>query len=136
MCCLSLSLFLSFSLSLSPSLSLSLCVRVSCKCRHSDGLEMNPEVLGLIMNVEDEKEVADEFGRITLQKMENPLVMVRFDGRSDDLWCLCGQDGVYDLIEYVDYSLYVPSGTMQACVPASRVELCASWFQHCKTCHL
>ena len=97
---------------------------------------MNPEVLGLIMNVEDEKEVADEFGRITLQKMENPLVMVRFDGRSDDLWCLCGQDGVYDLIEYVDYSLYVPSGTMQACVPASRVELCASWFQHCKTCHL
>ena len=88
------------------------------------------------MKVDDEEEVTDEFGRITLQKRENPIVVVRFDGRSDDLRCLCGQDGVYDLIEYVDYSLYAPSGMMQTCVPASCIQVCASWFQHCKTCHL
>ena len=104
------------------------CVCVYGKCRQSDGLEMNPEVLGLVVKVEEDEEVTDDFGRIKLQKMETPLVLVRFDGHSDDLFCLCGQDGVYDLIEYVDYSLYAPSGMMQACVSASCVQVCASWF--------
>jgi hypothetical protein len=79
----------------------------------SDVLDINSDVLGLIMQIKEDEEVMDEFGRHILQKRAHPFVLVRFDGRSEDLHCLCGQDGVYDLIEYVDYNLYTPSGGMK-----------------------
>jgi len=79
----------------------------------SDVPDVNSDVLGLIMEINEDEEVMDDFGRCILKKRAHPFVMVRFDGRSEDLHCLCGQDGVYDLVEYVDYSLYTPSGGMK-----------------------
>lgn len=72
--------------------------------------DINDDVIGVITQIRDEEDHVDEIGRITIRKTDQVTVSVKFDGHETDLVCSCGKDGVFDLIEFVDYDLYSANG--------------------------